>query len=96
MSRVHRLRAADRIPSTAAQDGERKSNRFFVTVNLPRSLTRASFRFEFARCREAPRHPPTEAVTSDQWRVTSNAPPKQIFEICRIGLGLGRSVLPVG
>jgi hypothetical protein len=32
--------------------------------------------------------------SSDKWRVTSKAPPKQIFEICSIGLGLGRSVLP--
>jgi hypothetical protein len=34
VSRVDRLRVVDSTPSTAAQDGERVSNRFFVTVNL--------------------------------------------------------------
>ena len=39
MSRLHRLRLADRVPSPARQvTGERKSNRFFVTVNLRRAL----------------------------------------------------------
>jgi hypothetical protein len=32
VSRLRRPFLSDRIPSTAAQDGERKSNRFFVTV----------------------------------------------------------------
>ncbi len=38
VSHVHRLRTSDRIPSTAAQDGKRKSNRFFVTVSLRRQV----------------------------------------------------------
>jgi len=32
--------------------------------------------------------------SSDRWRLTRKAPPGQFFEICRIGLGLGRSLLP--
>ncbi len=42
MSHVHRPRLSDRVPSAAAQDGRRRANRFFVTVNLRRALARLS------------------------------------------------------
>jgi hypothetical protein len=42
VSRAGRQRLTDGIPSTAARDGERKSNRFFVTVNLRRQVVRST------------------------------------------------------
>jgi REP element-mobilizing transposase RayT len=42
VSRVHRLLVSDRVPSAAAQDGGRRANRFFASVNLRRALARLS------------------------------------------------------